>query len=266
MPYTSISGLHHVLREFGISYQRARPYIHSPDREYKQKEAFLHQILQNRIPIQEEVLFQDEFTFYAEASLAKDFAPIGRQPLQRWAYKNKDKRICATMNAFTGEVHAMIAPKIGIDAFVEFLQQLQEQYPKAQTIYMVVDNCPVHFHPDVQATLQEQIHDFELHLPSSWRNVQPKEKFKQLDLNVQMVPLPTYASWLNPIEKLWKLLNQEVIHLHRIPNHFKELVGKVQEWFEQFENASDRLLSFCGLKKPNSIFAKDIIINRNRSG
>jgi len=29
-----------------------------------------------------------------------------------------------------------------------------------------------------------------------------------------LVPLPTYGSWTGPIERLWRWLKQEVLHLH----------------------------------------------------
>jgi len=32
---------------------------------------------------------------------------------------------------------------------------------------------------------------------------------------ITLVYLPTYAPWLNPIEKLWRKAYQEVLHLHR---------------------------------------------------
>ena len=40
-------------------------------------------------------------------------------------------------------------------------------------------------------------------------------------LPIQLVPLPTYASWCNPIEKLWRQLRQELLHLHRFADRFR---------------------------------------------
>jgi transposase len=31
---------------------------------------------------------------------------------------------------------------------------------------------------------------------------------------IVLVPLPTYAPWTNPVEKVWRKLCQEVLHLH----------------------------------------------------
>ncbi|MBK9335612.1 MAG: transposase [Lewinellaceae bacterium] len=35
-----------------------------------------------------------------------------------------------------------------------------------------------------------------------------------MNLPVQLHFLPTYASWLNPIEKVWKMLKQDLVHNH----------------------------------------------------
>ncbi|MBK7218852.1 MAG: transposase [Candidatus Promineofilum sp.] len=42
-------------------------------------------------------------------------------------------------------------------------------------------------------------------------------------LPIQLLCLPTYASWLNPIEKLWRWLKQEVIRLHRCADDWPRL-------------------------------------------
>ena len=94
--------------------------------------------------------------------------------------------------------------KITIAALVGFYQQLRQAYPLAQTIYVVLDNWPVHYHPDVLAALQPQQTPFPLKTPASWSHVKPKARYKTLNLPIQLIPLPTYASWLNPIEGLWK--------------------------------------------------------------
>lgn len=231
--------------------------MHSPDEEYEQKEAFLHQVLQKQNPGVVEVLFQDEFTYYADAEVGSDFALLKEQPLAQLPWKGSDQRICGALNAWDGAVTVKINRKIGVKEFIQFLEQLTQRYPDAQKIYLVVDNCPMHFHPNVLAALVEQEHTFKYHLPPSWKKVQPKAQYRQMNINIQMVPLPTYASWLNPIEKLWKLLKKELLQLHPYANHFKELENEIALWLQQFQRGSPRLLRYCGLKKIDGIFADD---------
>ncbi|MGQ9628202.1 MAG: transposase [Anaerolineae bacterium] len=42
-----------------------------------------------------------------------------------------------------------------------------------------------------------------------------------------MLCLPTYASWFNPIEKLWRWLKQDVLHLHRLNEDWQALIQRV---------------------------------------
>ena len=56
---------------------------------------------------------------------------------------------------------------------------------------MIQDNWSIHTHADVLAALER------------WPRIEP-------------VWLPTYAPWLNPIEKLWRWLRQDVLKLHRL--------------------------------------------------
>ena len=65
-----------------------------------------------------------------------------------------------------------------------------------------------------------------------------------------MVRLPTYASWLNPIEKLWRKLKQELVHLHRLADKLPELRAQIDRFLDQFANGSLDLLRYVGLFVP----------------
>jgi transposase len=59
--------------------------------------------------------------------------------------------------------------------------------------------------------------------------------------------LPTYASWLNPIEKLWRWLKQDVLHLHRLAHDLMKLRQRVLDFLDQFTSGSQPLLHYVGL-------------------
>ena len=65
--------------------------------------------------------------------------------------------------------------------------------------------------------------------------------------NLSLLFLPTYASWLNPIEKLWRWLRQDILHNHELSHSFKELRQQVAQWLAQFEADSFHLLHYVGL-------------------
>jgi transposase len=59
--------------------------------------------------------------------------------------------------------------------------------------------------------------------------------------------LPTYAPWLNPIEKLWRWLRQDMLKLHQRADDWRALRGRVRAFLEQFAGGSQRLLEYVGL-------------------
>ena len=103
---------------------------------------------------------------------------------------------------------------------------MRTNYPDVEIIFVGIDNWPVHYHPDILAPLQAQNFPFPPNLPANWPT-EPSEKAKKDDLLIQLLSLPTYASWLNPIEKLWRWLKQEILHLHRLSDAWPELRQRV---------------------------------------
>lgn len=251
----TLSGVWRVLDQLEITLKRGRDHVHSPDPNYVQK-------LDDIVAAYEEALksngrivfvFSDEFTFYRQPSLARDYRPVGseHQPLAlRSLRSDTSGRIVSGLNAVTGQTTSLVAGKISINQMVKFHQALRADYPNAETIYVAEDNWPVHHHPDVLAALEPQRTRWELPVPPSW----PKEmskKAKRLDLPIQLLPLPTYASWCNPIEKFWRLLNEDILHLHRLADDWQKLKEKVKEFLDRFREGSKDLLRYVGLT-PNS--------------
>ncbi len=103
---------------------------------------------------------------------------------------------------------------------MDFYAQVRAAYPQAEKIF-VQDNWPTHKVSEVLAALEQH------HLTPLF--------------------LPTYASWLNPIEKLWRRLKQDVLHLHRLADDLDTLRRQVQDFLDRFTGGSDPLLRYAGL-------------------
>lgn len=252
----TLTGLLQVLRRLGITRQRARLYVHSPDGQYEQKVDYLKQMLSTCDNGRRVVVFVDQLTYYNQPSVASDYAPKKQQPKARQALDGvRTWRIIAGLNPFTGQVTALQRSKISASVLVDFFKALKQAYPQAQTIYVVLDNWPMHFYPDVLAALSPQATPFELHIPKSWQQLQPKKKYVDMEkLPIQFLTLPTYSSWLNPIEKLWKWLKQKFIHNHLFASCFKELQQSLDNYLDTLTKGSKELLQYCGLLKSDGIF------------
>jgi hypothetical protein len=241
-------GLAQLLRRLRIRYKRGRDYVHSPDPHYEAKLAYIAQC-RHRAQAEPEhyvLLYLDEFTYYRQPSVGYDYELQGpHQPLARRSHaQNSGFRIVAALNAVTGQVTYMQRSKITVSTLGAFFGLLRDTYAQVQTIYVVVDNWPVHFHPDVLAYLQPQTFAWPPYVPPHWTaSRQPT----RTDLPLELLCLPTYASWCNPIEKLWRWLNQEKLHLHRSSEDWAALKDDVAHALDRFKAGSQELLRYTGL-------------------
>jgi hypothetical protein len=251
----SLAGLCQLLKRLRICWKRARAHVHSPDPHYIEKLSWVKVNFLN-INLETQVfLFQDEFTFYRQPSLAWAYETVGKQqPLAELGWRsNLAWRIAATLNGYTGQVTYLQGYHIGIRQLLQLYQQVVLTYPEAKAICIAQDNWPVHYHPDLCVALQAQEWKYPPKLPSNWP-VEASPKAKHLNLPIQLLPLPTYASWTNPIEKLWRNLRQEVLHLHRFEDDWDATKKAVTAFLDQFSHGSSDLLCYVGLQKPINIY------------
>lgn len=221
----SDAGIYKVLKRLGFSRKKALEFIRSPDSDYRYKWQRILAAYQEAVTHPEQVilLFQDELTYYRRAKIHKTLQLLGRKQRRhrRTAGANTKARITAVLNALTGQVIYRQRSKVGVKVLIDFYAQIREVYPEAQQIYLVQDNWPVHTHPAVIEAAEQN--------------------------RLTLLFLPTYASWLNPIEKLWRWLRQDVLHNHPHSATFKLLRREVVEFLDQFAQGSLNLLNYVGI-------------------
>lgn len=244
------SGLCRLLQRLGISYKRARDYLHSPDRDYAAKVAYI-QACWHLAQTETEryvLLYLDEFAFERQPTLAPAYHERGQTcPLAHLSHRsNTQCRGLGALNALTGQVLYTQRTHITTAVLSAFYAQIATAYPQAETIFVVQDNWPVHVHPDVLARLQPQRAPFWPRVPDNWHS-QPSRRAVYDALPIQLCFLPTYSPWLNPIEKLWRWLRQQVLRLHRLSDDWDRLKQRVLDFIAQFDLGSLSLLRYVGL-------------------
>ncbi len=222
----TVSGVWRLRQRCGIRLRSAQVRLFSPDPEYVDKEAYLlrclHQVVQ--APSTQVLVFLDEMGYYRWPEPATTWAvsaPAGA-PCTQPAGTNQQWRIIGALNALTGRVDYADGYIVGRAKVIAFYRQLVQAYPDATHIYVVQDNWSIHRHAEVLAALQ--------HLPQ-----------------IAPVWLPTYAPWLNPIEKLWRWLRQDVLKLHRLADDWPGVRQRVNSFLDQFATGSQALLYYVGL-------------------
>ena len=221
----SLPGVYKILRRFKLHYKRGRRYVHSPDLAYDEKLALIEhaRALAHGAPKHFALLYQDELTYYAWPSVAQGYAracsdqPHARQGLR----SNRKRRIAGALDVRTGRLFTWQRAKFDRHTLSRYFKALDAEYPDVDLIFVVLDNWPLHFHPDVLAAL--------------------------VNTKIVLLPLPTYAPWTNPIEKVWRKLYQELLHQHDLADRWSDLQTLVQAWLDQYARASTDLLHYVGL-------------------
>lgn len=151
---------------------------------------------------------------------------MGRaQPRLRYSHSaNTLMRVVGLLDAISGRTIAWDCKSVTADRLARYFKQIGGLYPDARKIYLVMDNWPVHFHPKVTEALKS-------------------------DSRVEVVALPTYAPWLNNIEKLWRWLKQRVSHAHPWCDDFLTFKNQVRAELERLAEGSAELRRYCGLEK-----------------
>lgn len=165
-----------ILDEAGLSFQRTRSWKASPDPDYDAKAARVISLCK-RPPRGASVVAFDQM------------GPISLRPTHGagWAPKGRPERLRATFNRRSGVRYGFGAYDVGADRLrlrlrprrrgrdvLGFMRQIRLCYPSRMTIYWIQDNLSANWTPEIR--------EFAA------------------DNRIVLVPTPTYASYLNPIE------------------------------------------------------------------
>jgi transposase len=219
----TLSGVWRHLRRQGVRLRGARVQQFSPDPDYQDKLIDLEMTLweAGRYPGEVEAIFLDQMSFQRWPEPGPDWqgqAPVADRrcsPQGLW-------RLMGGLNALTGQVTYLDNYIVGRRQVIQMYGLLDEAYPKAERIYAIQDNWSIHKHADVVEGLKR------------YPRIEP-------------VFLPTYAPWLNPIEKLWGWLRPDVIKMHRLAESWQAVRDRVRAFLRQFAEGSEELLHRVGL-------------------
>ncbi len=176
-----------ILARQGLSFQRTRSWKASPDPEYEQKAARVLALYRKR-PQDGVVISFDEM---GPVSLCphqgRGWAPHGRPERHRATYSRRRgvRYLVGALDVHASYLRARLRPRRDGASTLAFMRQIRLAYPRTIRIYWIQDNLSCHWTPAIRA----------------WA----------ADNNVELVPTPTYASYLNRIESHFGPIGEFVV-------------------------------------------------------
>jgi hypothetical protein len=210
-----------MLDRLGLTYTRGQGYALSPDEQFEAKRAFIDGVRTRsgadeseespeKRPEQsteDRLFYLDELTYELHPTIEKEWSLAGDQPTaERGTCGQREGRLLSAMDTESGRLFYRQKRSVGrtdlVDLYREMVETCEEESEPAR-LWVVQDNAPFHFHADVLGELEPQVWPrahpaFEYPIPGQWPD--PTDAaLSGGDLPVQVVPLPTYASWLMAI-------------------------------------------------------------------
>jgi transposase len=171
----SRESIRQILRAGGVSWQASKTWKASSDPGFITK---MHRVLDlyDHPPRDGRVICADEFgPLNLQPRPGRAWRPAGHPARLRATYHRTSgvRHMIAALDLATGKMIYRIRERKRWHEFLSFLKLLRQRWP-GQKLYVILDNFSPHKHPDV----------------IGWAAAS----------NVDLVFLPTYASWLNWIE------------------------------------------------------------------
>jgi transposase len=133
----------------------------------------------------------------------------------------------AALDVDSGEILAQCKGRHRHQEFLAFLQHIDRSVPKHLDVHLIIDNFSPHKHPRVK----------------SWLARRPR-------YHVHFTP--TYASWLNQVERWFGLITQRAIRRGSFRT-VRELVQRIDTFVSRYNSTA---CPFVWTATPESIFAK----------
>jgi hypothetical protein len=250
----SLRGIARILDRLGITWQRARSHVHSPDPHDQANLQEIADVVEDARahPNQVVTVDRDDVTVTRRPTLANGYGRAGADQVraERSLATDCDLRSVGRLDVVTGQVVTRRATTMGLATLAPFFPDRRAAYPEAERIDVILDNWPVHVHPDVLVALEPHTTRWAFSRPGNGPatpSVRAVRRAGDVRRPIQLMPLPTDASWCNPIEQLWRWMRQEVTRVHRWATDRDQVRSHLDAFFASFATGSPKLLQYVGL-------------------
>lgn len=232
---TTQSVIAYVKKIFGVEYTQSgmRDLLHRMDYEYKKpklvpgnpdieaQEIFAQQyeeFMENK-PLTTEVLFVDAVHPEHNGMAACGWIKRGQKRELKTNSGRDRLNLHGALNAETYQVTMIESSTVNHESTLDLFQTIEQAYPLAKDIVLILDNAKYHFSKEVKEYLKTS--------------------------RIRLAPLPSYSPNLNLIERLWKFFKKKVLY-----NKYYENVAKFRDacirFFRNIDDVREEMISFIG--------------------
>jgi transposase len=220
---------HRLFRMFGLQPHRTESFKLSNDPFFVEKVRDIVGLYLNP-PDSALVLAVDEKSQIQALNRTQPVLPMGLGYVEGITHdyvRHGTTTLFAALDVASGNVITQCKPHHRHQEFLSFLKHIDRNVPKELDIHLVIDNYSTHKHPKVR----------------TWLAAHPRYHVHYT---------PTYASWLNQVERWFGLITQQAIRRGSFRS-VKELIRHIQKFVDQYNK---KTTPFMWTATADSIFAK----------
>jgi transposase len=220
---------HRLFRMFGLQPHRTESFKLSNDPFFVEKVRDIVGLYLNP-PDSALVLAVDEKSQIQALNRTQPVLPMGLGYVEGITHdyvRHGTTTLFAALDVASGNVITQCKPHHRHQEFLSFLKHIDRNVPKELDIHLVIDNYSTHKHAKV----------------CTWLAAHPRYHVHYT---------PTYASWLNQVERWFGLITQQAIRRGSFRS-VKELIRHIQKFVDQYNK---KTTPFMWTATADSIFAK----------
>ena len=225
----SKSTIHRYFKLFGIQPHRTRTFKLSTDPFFVEKVRDIVGLYLNP-PEHALVLCVDEKSQVQALERSQPVLPMGLgyvEGVTHDYFRHGTTTLFAALDVANGTIISQCKARHRHQEFLSFLRHIERNVPKEMDIHLVMDNYATHKHPKVRAWLARRAR-FHVHFT------------------------PTYASWLNQVERWFGTITQRAIKRGSFRN-VKELIARIERFTKRY---NQNPVPFMWTATADSIFEK----------
>ena len=187
----SISGMTKWLQANGFRYKK--PHGVPAKADYEKQSAFIeyYETLKNSLSDEEALYFVDSSHPQHQTRLAYGWIEKGIRKAEKMTACQKRVNLIGAINLAGHDIEYQKVDWVNTESIKAFLQQLSDANPNTKHIHIIWDNAGYHRSHEVVSFAEKN--------------------------NIQIHYLPPYSPNLNPIERLWKVMHENVTYNQYYP-------------------------------------------------